>query len=294
MLKITTTNGDTLIHADQQSDGMKLTAVDGSQVIVHAGEWGRHKYIRKEGNKYIYPEDLQKENGVSDRKAAKAIAKKDKQFLKEKKMIEKRADKAVGVKGVANEIRETQQMTNAHQGSTAYGGLDSYGYRVADAENAKERIAARRAEKNRLNERKKINQQQDNAHIGYAEDKKKFGDEETSTEELEIQKKKTKARKQQKAAHQGYEADRKKWGDTETSTEELEIQKEKTKQRKRAKEKAANREEYLKNLSKAKSKKSGASESDNRPEGRTRNVLDGSMTIKKKRKIKTSGPVGSR
>lgn len=60
MLKITTTNGDELIHADQQPDAYTGQAYDGSQYLVHAGEWGRHKYIRKEGNRYIYPEDLQK------------------------------------------------------------------------------------------------------------------------------------------------------------------------------------------------------------------------------------------
>lgn len=58
MLRITTTNGDELYHADQQPDAMSMTAYDGSQVLVHAGEWGHHKYIRKEGNRYIYPEDL--------------------------------------------------------------------------------------------------------------------------------------------------------------------------------------------------------------------------------------------
>lgn len=31
--------------------------------LIHGREWGRHKYIRKEGNRYIYPEDLQKSGG---------------------------------------------------------------------------------------------------------------------------------------------------------------------------------------------------------------------------------------
>lgn len=71
MLRITTTNGDTLIHADQQSDAIKLTATDGSRVMVHAGEWGKHKYIRKEGNRYIYPEDLE---GTAGGRVAKRVS----------------------------------------------------------------------------------------------------------------------------------------------------------------------------------------------------------------------------
>lgn len=31
--------------------------------LIHGREWGHHKYIRKEGNRYIYPEDLQKSGG---------------------------------------------------------------------------------------------------------------------------------------------------------------------------------------------------------------------------------------
>lgn len=60
MLQIKTTNGETLIHADQRPDTYNGRSYDGSQYMVHAGEWGHHKYIRKEGNRYIYPEDLQK------------------------------------------------------------------------------------------------------------------------------------------------------------------------------------------------------------------------------------------
>ncbi len=60
MLQITTTNGDTLIHGDDRPKAT-IRSYDGSEVIVHAGTWGQHKYIRKEGNRYIYPEDLQKE-----------------------------------------------------------------------------------------------------------------------------------------------------------------------------------------------------------------------------------------
>ena len=59
MLEIRTTNGETLIHDDQQPDAMVITGYDGSRVMVHGGAWGNHKYIRKEGNRYIYPEDLQ-------------------------------------------------------------------------------------------------------------------------------------------------------------------------------------------------------------------------------------------
>lgn len=60
MLKITTSNGDTLIHADQQPDSYNGRSADGSTYMVHGRSWGKHKYIRKEGNRYIYPEDLKK------------------------------------------------------------------------------------------------------------------------------------------------------------------------------------------------------------------------------------------
>lgn len=32
----------------------------GGLTLAHGVEWRRHKYIRKEGNRYIYPEDLKK------------------------------------------------------------------------------------------------------------------------------------------------------------------------------------------------------------------------------------------
>lgn len=60
MLEIKMTSGDVLVHGDQQPDAIAIKGYDGSKILVHAGEWGRHKYIRKEGNRYIYPEDLQK------------------------------------------------------------------------------------------------------------------------------------------------------------------------------------------------------------------------------------------
>ena len=72
MLQIKTTNGNTLVHADQRPDTYNGRSYDGSQYMVHAGEWGRHKYIRKEGNRYIYPEDLQKKASAGLHKVAKA------------------------------------------------------------------------------------------------------------------------------------------------------------------------------------------------------------------------------
>lgn len=46
--------------------------------IHHAAEWSKHKYIRKEGDKYIYPEDLEKAASTgssSDRSTSKLSAK---------------------------------------------------------------------------------------------------------------------------------------------------------------------------------------------------------------------------
>lgn len=345
MLRITTTNGDTLIHADQQSDAMKLTATDGSQVIVHAGEWGKHKYIRKEGNRYIYPEDLEKAkntaanigNGFANTArmigskaqsaynttapkvsgAAKSLAKetkqvgqdvvstgkkaygdaketasnvisdqklkaKDRKYVRESpeagtwktghiesnkrndtnRMIEKgekiRRDKqnerfrSTTTTGTAKEIEAAKRRADK-QGE---------GYSTEDLEIQKEKTAIRKKHKANLDKaasdtdrRKKTSQQQKSAHSGYEADKRKFGDEPTSTEELELQKRKTASRKarqksvdeirranrtkdQQKAAHQGKKGNTSldEWGPAKAkyiqSQNTIEEQKRKTKTRK--------------------------------------------------------------
>lgn len=40
----------------------------GNYDLAHAGEWKQHKYIRKEGNRYIYAEDLKKQRELSEAK----------------------------------------------------------------------------------------------------------------------------------------------------------------------------------------------------------------------------------
>ena len=38
----------------------------GGLALAHGAEWRRHKYIRKEGNRYIYPEDLKKQQAAQE------------------------------------------------------------------------------------------------------------------------------------------------------------------------------------------------------------------------------------
>lgn len=94
MLEIRTTNGETLIHDDQQPDAMVITGYDGSRVMVHGGAWGNHKYIRKEGNRYIYPEDLQKAVNTG-RKVAQEVG----NYIKDKSTRAKYATKDAIRKG---------------------------------------------------------------------------------------------------------------------------------------------------------------------------------------------------
>lgn len=99
MLQIKTTNGNTLIHADQQPDTYNGRSYDGSQYMVHAGEWGRHKYIRKEGNRYIYPEDLQKKASAGLHKVAKAA----------KDVYEDRGTYAKAAKDMAGDLKDVAE-----------------------------------------------------------------------------------------------------------------------------------------------------------------------------------------
>lgn len=114
MLEIRMASGDVLIHDDQQPDAMTIKGYDGSQVLVHAGEWGRHKYIRKEGNRYIYPEDLQKaaQRGYEVVKKGQKIASTANDFIKTKAEIAKYATKDALRKGseAASKTAETTKQ----------------------------------------------------------------------------------------------------------------------------------------------------------------------------------------
>lgn len=158
MLKITTSNGDTLIHADQQPDSYNGRSADGSTYMVHGGAWGNHKYIRKEGNKYIYPEDLAKMQGSEKRQAKKtnkAIEKRDREFLKEDKKITNDMRKELNNYGVnvnkkqaadlRNVIKREGQIQQAHQQSiyTAPGQYNQTRM-LNDPSEAKKRISERR------------------------------------------------------------------------------------------------------------------------------------------------------
>ena len=261
MLQITTSNGNVLVHADQHPDSYNGQSADGSTYMVHGGSWGNHKYIRKEGNRYIYPEDLQK------------AAANQKQKIKDKKFV-KEGGQTIGVK-------RNDQILSAHGGALKkYDGPGKTAIRPGASGISTTSLEDRFSKEERKAMRKssKTEQQRKSAHDGYERDKKIFPDG-GSTEELEIQKQKTKDRKyvksskkksalqQQKEAHAGYEADKKKFPDG-GSTEELERQKDKTKARKTQK-----RVEEV--LQKKKDRITS-----NRPKSRQKKVVSGGKNVK--------------
>lgn len=111
MLQIKTTNGNTLVHADQQPDTYNGRSYDGSQYMVHAGEWGRHKYIRKEGNRYIYPEDLQKKASAGLHKVAKAA----KDVYDDRETYAKAAKKMVSDAAERSKYRMKDELRKQHE-----------------------------------------------------------------------------------------------------------------------------------------------------------------------------------
>lgn len=291
MLKITTTNGDTLIHADQQPDAKTIQGYDGSRVLVHGGAWEKHKYIRKEGNKYIYPEDLQKANDVQKHHAEvladRRQAKKDRAHVKENKEITNVMRKELRNYGMnlskeeANQLRRNintnSQIQSAHQRTVStVPGTYNQERRATDAKAAKAEIAERRKRKEAENRPLRTADQQASAHQvsikktdnsdGTKEMWRRSPDAETAKAQIKDrrEKKKKRVEDQRKSAHSGYERNKKIFPDG-GSTEELEIQKDKTKARKTQKRV----EEILKKKREA-----------NRPKSRNKNVTSGGKKIK--------------
>lgn len=339
MLKITTSNGDTLIHADQESDAMKFTATDGSQVVVHAGEWGRHKYIRKEGNRYIYPEDLQKANDVQKHRAEvlsdRRQAKKDRAFVKESKEITKVMRKELNNYGMnvskedANQIRRNintnGQIQSAHQRTVStVAGTYNQERRATNPEAAKAQIAERRKRKEAENRPLRVADQQASAHQtsikktdnadGSKEMWRRSPDAETAKAQIkerrekkakeklesgvnnmrrnaEIRKKKIEAEKQKDNAHAIASDLTNKRNSANYPSEGIELQKKKTAQRKKAKEIL---DKGFETSSAEEERKKAGTRAKKRPKSRTRNVLNGSVKIKKGSSVKISGPVGNR
>lgn len=262
MLQITTTNGDTMIHGDGRPEAT-IRSYDGSEVIVHAKEWGNHKYIRKEGNRYIYPEDLQRsgshgpkgrkrnmlEGGmdvkIRDKRTTVAQMEKDKEFVKySPNQVNKRRTQA-------------QAVTNAHQNATVkdekHENLGGYSYRDGEyqrqnpsTDNMKQQILNTEIRRKKEYESKEREAKQitnahnkftakkgDNGYVYYdAEQYRNNPDLQSAG--VKKQKAKTAKRKADAAKvvkeHQNATTHRK------GSTEELERQKQKTAQRKQAKE----------------------------------------------------------
>lgn len=263
--------------------------------LSHGQKWRQHKYLYKEGDRYIYPEDVQKKEGGNDtlKKVGDAILstnkltkypylaykagqkikpqtvnaaepeekrtgiiheKRQKAKEEEKRRIERnrelaaldaeeeRRSKAAGNDNKTSDEHErnlkriklkTKQKKNAEKykpdemskvGAQAKlkKGVDNMRRNAAINEglaaarkeledrNHKRRDQQHSAHQNayyydhtagndfyesKAERRKNINQQRKSAHAGYEEDRKKYAGDETSTEELENQKDRTKARK---------------------------------------------------------------------------------------------------
>ena len=201
----------------------------GAMAHGQAGQrWSKHKYLYIDSNgRYVYPEDAA--NNTKDK--VSSAAKDLKTKLKDKKYKWDSKHKNKYNMHLSNYDKETDQILSAHKGATGEHYFDHYDpvnlrknkqaaftrkqkiasdkeelerryaegekvrKRTKELENQKKKTEERKEEF--LKERKKINQQANNAHSGYYEDKKKFPDG-GSTEELENQKKKTKKRKRQK------------------------------------------------------------------------------------------------
>lgn len=206
------------------------------QMLKHGVEWRKHKYIRKEGNRYIYPEDVKnkataaaniaenltkgaatvagtKLSNMKD-KATSAIAdqkqkSKDREFVTGDKTLVDKAKRKLGMtKTLGRDAnKETAQLTNAHQRSTRVNPFgDSFYYArgkdndVVDVSNKGNSVEK---QKKKTEQRKqaainvKSEAQRKSAHAGYEADKKLFP-EGGSTDELEWQKERTAARKKVK------------------------------------------------------------------------------------------------
>ena len=196
------------------------------RALQHGVEWKRHKYIRKEGNRYIYPEDLEGghrmhggkwDNSLNitgaDRNHVDIHGNPDvvlsKRYndraLQSGNAAKMKAKMAVANKDVSKmdeawkDARKADELYSKSRtgdekkiSSLMSSNIDKKAQAMSranrlDKEAEKSKIVARRKKSNPDDQRK-------SAHAGYEEDRKNFP-EGGSTEELERQKKKTKARK---------------------------------------------------------------------------------------------------
>ena len=170
--------------------------------LAHGQKWRQHKYLYIDGNgNYVYPEDVARNARDKVSSAAKdlKIKLKDKKFKWDSKhstyknLGEANANTQAG--------KKNNQLTSAHQEGTKK--IDSLRY-INTHESGNKKVkkvsyngdwVSQKTVDNELEKRKKINQQRKSAHAGYEAERKKFAGDLTSTEELEIQKEKTKNRK---------------------------------------------------------------------------------------------------
>lgn len=244
--------------------------------LQHGLEWKRHKYIRKEGNRYIYPEDLQKAN-ATQRHHAEVLAdrrqiKKDRAHVKEDKEITNVMRKELRNYGMnlskedANQLRRNintnSQIQSAHQRTVStVPGTYNQERRATDPEAAKAQIAERRKRKEAENRPLRTADQQASAHQtsikktdnadGTKRMERRVADADVAKAQIkERREKKSKlVEGQRKSAHQGSNG-------AFRLTEELERQKKKTANRKKARDTISRTDSTIERMRKKKKRSS--------------------------------------
>ena len=199
------------------------------QMLKHGVEWRKHKYIRKEGNRYIYPEDVKNKataaaniaenltKGAATAAGTKLSNMKDKatsiiadqkQNLKDKKYVRdskpKRNDSHETLVSKHPYARQIQQLTSAHQTATERTGNGLYSS-GRNGENNHHEAPGVDEQKEKTKQRKqaaidaKSEDQRKSAHIG--------SDHRRTTEELYWQMERTAKRKKAKEQNKKKEDD---------------------------------------------------------------------------------------
>ena len=105
----------------------------GNYDLVHAQEWKQHKYIRKEGNRYIYPEDLRSNQKLRDTSSLRGIANLAKTPLQETKNAHPNSSNGQSIKNAINSQKvkndlskaKEQRIQNLPNGQKLYGAIDA-------------------------------------------------------------------------------------------------------------------------------------------------------------------------
>lgn len=174
--------------------------------LAHGQKWRQHKYLYIDANgNYVYPEDV----AAKGKKAVGDAADKAKAKLKELKTIAKDKkfkydskphfydDEKTWFNKSLNspDIKKQHQKLDAHQVNTKTRYMNDI-YDIKTKPSDKTKDLDNQVSKTAARKRKRLTDaQRKSAHAGYEAERKKFAGDLTSTEELEIQKEKTKNRK---------------------------------------------------------------------------------------------------